>query len=414
MAPLTAGPPTTVDIAVPALGTGAALALPPSITVPPTPATTAAPGAAPPTTAATPAATAPTITPTTTPTATTVDTSAGKALIDALGPVLGASIGVGEDGFAQPDVACVDAAVAALDPSARGAVDQLIAEPSLFDSVDDDLAEAIALAYVGCVDDGSLRESLIMVTGADEFMPCLAASWPAIEPEAIAASFARGHGLNDLPAGVVDVMTMITATCVPDRQWWIDDEALQLVQRGFDPLRASCIASAVVDAFGVGPVIKRRVLTLELYYPVDLDELDRLDLRERCDAALPRLPHLDAPPGTCLAGLGPAPGEAVAVACEEPHNAEVVSLVDLGAEYPVWPGVEVLVAAAGPRCLAELQAAGADLEAHGAASDLPGRAYWEQGLRLLTCALVRPGLASWSGPAGPIPPVAPPVTTTTA
>ena len=222
----------------------------------------------------------------------------------------------------------------------------------MFQSLDNEVAEVIALAYVGCVDAQGLVGYLAAVTTrAVQQLRCIADAWAGfVTPEVIAASLAYGNGLDDLPDEVVDEMVLTTAACVPDRQWWIDDEIAVLGQR-LEPEHAACFPPAIVDALGVGPIIRRRVLTLA-GYPVPLAAL-RGAIAGPCDVRLADPVQL-GPPGTCLAGFGDSATTAV-ISCAQPHNAEVVSLIDLSAEHPTWPGAQVLRDMAGTRCLAEVK-----------------------------------------------------------
>ena len=234
---MTGGDPTVVDIAVPALLTGAELAVPPAAATANThPGTTVAPATA---------------------------ASVASELIESLGPTLEVS-GVP---FIDPDEACLGEAIEALPPSLRQEVDALVREPSLFHSLDDEDAAAIALAYVGCVAADELPAFIaVATTRAVEQLPCLAEGWAGIvTPAAVASSLAYGHGLDDLPDDVVDAMTLAAATCVPDREWWIADEAFALARFGIEASNATCAVRLLVDTFGVEPIIRRRVLTLDLW-----------------------------------------------------------------------------------------------------------------------------------------------------
>ena len=54
-------------------------------------------------------------------------------------------------------------------------------------------------------------------------------------------------------------------TCVPDPEWWIADEAFTLARFGIEGSDATCAVRLLVDTFGVEPIIRRRVLTLDLW-----------------------------------------------------------------------------------------------------------------------------------------------------
>jgi len=269
-------------------------------------------------------------------------------------------MGVSGTGFAEPDVACLDAAVEALAPSARAAVDALVRDPSLFHSLSDQDAELIALAYVGCVETDVLARFIAVVTTrAVEQVPCIADAWAGfVTPAAIASSLAYGDGLDDLPDDVVNGMALAAAACVPDREWWIDDEAFLLTQEGLDATKASCVTRLLVGTLGVAPIIRRRVLTLDLW-PVA--ELERLDFVGLCHVTMPAAAALGAQPGACLTGFGAGSENTHAIDCTQPHNAEVVTVTDLTGEFPTWPGAQVLRTTAADRCLADVHALSGDL-----------------------------------------------------
>jgi hypothetical protein len=332
-------------------------------------------------------------------------TVAGVAtqLIGALGPTLGDTIGV--DDFVDPDEACLEAAIETLEPSVRESVGQLVDDPSLFHSLDDAVVEAITLTYLGCIDADTLPGVLAAVTTrAVDQLPCLADVWAElVTPQRIASSMAYGTGLDDLPVEIVDQLTLTAAACVPDPQWWIDDEALFLQQqRGWDADQAGCVASSIVDAFGVGPIIERRVLTLG-FYPLPLSELDGTGVAARCGVTLPEGGALDAPPGSCLAGFGGGSATTERIGCDQAHNAEVVTVTDLTAEFSTWPGYQDLTQTVIDRCVADVQALSGDLTGYGVGWDIANRLAWEVGEHMLTCVLIRPDFADWTGPSGLIP-----------
>ena len=227
------------------------------------------------------------------------------SLISTLGPELGATIGVSGDGFALPDPACLDVAIEGLPPALRVTVDELVGDPSVFPLLGNTDTETIVLAYVGCIDPRTLVNFVAAATTrATDDLPCISAAWTdLVTADVVASSLAYGEGFDDLPPHVLDQMTLAAATCVPDRQWWIDDEAFVFELEGVPAEAAACMATAIVERFGVGPIIRRRVLTLPLH-PVARAELDSLDLSGRCNVQFPDLRRLDAPPWTCLIGFG--------------------------------------------------------------------------------------------------------------
>ena len=79
-------------------------------------------------------------------------------------------------------------------------------------------------------------------------------------------------------------MTLAATTCVPDLEWWIADEAFTLARFGIEGTAATCAVRLLVDTFGIEPIIRRRVLTLDLW-PVSRPDLQRLDFTGRCKGA---------------------------------------------------------------------------------------------------------------------------------
>ena len=318
LSPAAGGDGTNIDVDVPALSTGTELAVPPGAATATT--TTNQPNGS----EAPPAL-----------------SEAATRLIIALGPTLGGALEPSGEGFIAPEATCLDAVIESLDPNLRAVVDALIDDPATFYSLSDDEAEGVVLAYLDCIDPVSLQSLVAAtVTRAVDDLPCIVDGWAElITAERIASSMAYGNGLDDLPGDVVDAMTVTAAVCVPDGQWWIDDEAQALEQRGFDAETASCVAAAIVDEFGIGPIIRRRVLTLP-FYPVPSAELERFDLPGRCNVGVGAPSDL-GPPGTCLSGFGQA-ATTEQTACDQPHNAEVVTVTELASEFPTWPGYQVL------------------------------------------------------------------------
>ena len=79
--------------------------------------------------------------------------------------------------------------------------------------------------------------------------------------------------------------------------------------------------------------------------------------------------------------------------------------------FAAWPGARVLRESAMRECLADVEDLVADEPDYGAGWDLPSRAAWEEGHRVLTCSLVRMDYAPWSGASGLVPTSEPPVAT---
>ena len=267
LSPTEAGADVVIDLEVPALLGGADHAVPPGAPAPPS-----IPGS----------------------TVSTKLQDLEPEVVDALNRALGTPFGASDGGFPEPEEACVNAAIAALPPSTRDAINQLASDSALFDAMNNELARVIATAYVGCVGNLALAGFLAAVqTFAVQGLDCLADTWKEIPtPDAVAASLAYGHGLNDLPDAIVNELTLATAGCVPE-QWWIDDETAALARAGLDNSQASCVATMIVDTFGIAPIIRRRILGFDLL-PIPQSELDALEFPARCNMQFPRLGQLNA------------------------------------------------------------------------------------------------------------------------
>ncbi|MET0711750.1 MAG: septum formation family protein [Jiangellaceae bacterium] len=351
--------------------------------------------------AASTAAAAPTERPATSAPPTTLGRPTGD-LMAALNATFGESIG--SAGFVEPDGPCFAAAIEGLPPDAADAVDGLVQDRVTFDDLSDEDAGAVAAAYVGCVEPDVLRNFLVIsTTRAVDQLSCISDAWTdVVRPEAVASSLAFGHGLDDLLPDVVEEMSAATVACVPDPEWWIEDEAFLLTQNGVEAETASCVASAVIAEHGVDPVVTRRILTLD-FVPLDEKAFAELDLPGQCALQPPPITQLSAEPGDCLAGFGGGTAATGVIVCDQPHNAEVVSVKDLSAVLDTWPGARVLRSAAEQQCATDVEALSGDLTGYMAGWDVPGRTAWEQGARSLTCALVQPDYATWTGPSGLVP-----------
>ena len=370
LSPTEAGADVVIDLEVPALLGGADHAVPPGAPAPPS-----IPGS----------------------TVSTTLRDLEPEVVDALNRALGTPFGASDGGFPEPEEACVNAAIAALPPSTRDVINQLASDPALFDAMNNELARVIATAYVGCVGNLALAGFLAAVqTFAVQGLDCLADTWKEIlTPDAVAASLAYGHRLDDLPDAIVNELTLATAGCVPE-QWWIDDETAALARAGLDNSQASCVATTIVDTFGIAPIIRRRILGFDLL-PIPQSELDALEFPARCNMQFPRLGQLNAQPGACLTGFGQGTDQTHPVDCDQPHNAEVITATDLGTEFPTWPGAQTLRDHARSTCAAELEALGIDPNEYAAGWDIPLRLLWEQQLRVLTCTIIRTDNTNWTG-----------------
>ena len=341
-------------------------------------------------------------------------TSAPSAASDVAADLSGAlGLAIGTGNFVEPEPECFDDAYAALPVSARRTVLAVEEDPLSWPaSVDRDGANEVLSAYLGCVEPERLRQWLVLsVLQVLDEQECVSAAWEdLVTPDAVASSVAYGDGLDDLDPALVEQLTATAAACVPDRQWWIDDVAIDLEGDDLTADEASCVAIAYVDVLGVNEVIRRRILTIPLLAVPSADE-ERLDLQRRCGVSpVVQLAQLDAPVGTCLTGFGSGADSTEVIDCAAAHNAEVVAVHDLGAEYATWPGMQMLRDKTTTQCPADVEALPVDAVDYIAGWDMPDRASWEQAARTLTCTLVRPGFASWTGPSD----VALPAPTTTA
>ena len=97
-------------------------------------------------------------------------------------------------------------------------------------SVDRDGANEVLSAYLGCVEPERLRQWLVLsVLSGPRRAAVRQRGWEdLLTPDVIASSVAYGDGLDDLDPALVEQLTATAAACVPDRQWWIDDLALDL------------------------------------------------------------------------------------------------------------------------------------------------------------------------------------------
>ena len=327
-----------------------------------------------------------------------------------VGGALGLAMGTGN--LPEPDDRCVARSFGALPARAGHALQTVEEDPLAWETLDGDDAALIAQAYLGCLDDGALVNWVALgVLRILDQLPCVQEAWSGVlTDEIVASSLAYGDGLDDLPPDTVEQLTSAAQACVPDRQWWIEEVALRL-EVDLEDEQAQCVAIAYLDVLGIDAAIRRRILTIPLL-SVPPEDRDQLDLGRRCGIEEPpALPELRAAPGTCLTGFGTGTENTAAIACAQAHNAEVVSVHDLVATFPSWPGAAAIRGEGEQRCLADVKALPADVSNHAAGWDLPSRATWEQGARALTCTLVRPQFESWTGPSGlPLPPEPPPTT----
>jgi hypothetical protein len=355
-----------------------------------------------PTTAAESTTEAPTEAPSTTASPTTTDPVPGELTV-ALAPLLGSTIG--SFGFAEPEPDCLGPAVDALPRSARHTVERLIGDPDVWAALDGDDRYPVLVAYLACVDADVLANYVVIATlRTIDRVGCVRNLWGrGIEPAVLASSLAYGDGFDDLPPAAVDGLTAAAVACVPDPAWWIEDEASVLAENGTAPADARCVATAYVDELGIEAVIRRRILTFD-FVAASPDQLAAIDLPGRCAMEAPSpIVDLGVVPGDCVTGFGQGAGSVVVVRCDQHHNGEIVSSLDLTTVAPAWPGAQALVEDAARRCAADITPLVADRTGYGAGWDLPDRWSWESSARTLTCVLVQDDFASWAGPSGIVP-----------
>ena len=214
-----------------------------------------------------------------------------------------------------------------------------------------------------------------MLKASLESQPCVNAGWEDhLTAEVVAASIAYGHGLDDLAPDLVSVLTDSARECLTDRQWWIDDVALNL--KGVNDMtadQADCVAEAYIGTLGIGEVIRRRILTLPLLAVSPSEQVEHA-LPRRCGIEpIEPLVQLSAPVGACLTGFGSGTAATTVIDCIGEHNGEVIGVHDLSTEFPVWPGAQVVRAAAQRHCVEDFQAA-TDIASYRAAGwDIPSR-----------------------------------------
>ena len=290
----------------------------------------------------------------------------------------------------------------------------IVEDPAIWEELAGDARLPIARAYLACTEQDVLTNFVLLATlRAPEQIGCVRhALGGPVPAEAVAASLAFGHGFDDLAPELVDTLTAAAVSCLPDPQWWLDDEAFLLEQNGATPDDVRCVAAAYVENLGVEAIARRRILTLD-FVPATPPQLERLDLPTRCGVRMPMaVVDLGVRPGDCVTGFGQGARATIVVDCAQDHNGEIVSLKDLAAVFPGWPGAKDLGAAAERQCLADIAAVVDDRTGYAAGWDFPDRASWEASARALTCVLIKSDLSSWTGPSGLVPMAATTTSTT--
>ena len=235
---------------------------------------------------------------------------------------------------------------------------------------------------------------------AIDFLPCIADAWRGkLTPDAVAESFSFGFGLDDLPPDLAAELTAGAAACWSDRQWWIEEVAIELGRTtDLAPDKANCMATAFVDSLGVERAIRLRVLTLSVLNVPPEDQV-RMDLLGRCGIEF-TWPSAEfaVEQGQCLTGFGSGREGTTVVDCAGPHNAEVVGKHDLSGGLPAWPGLRAVQNEADAGCSRNSEGL-LGQSAYFSGYDVPTRGAWEQGGRLATCVILAPDFATWEGAA---------------
>jgi hypothetical protein len=354
---------------------------------------------------------APTITVPVTTLAATDVTGTNGDLVDAIGAVVGITM----DGsiLPEPDPACFEEAIAALEPAVQQAADQLAADTFAWWDIASERRLPIVAAYVGCSDiDSVLYVLAIGTVNALESAPCVAASWSSVlTADIIASSIAFGTGFDDLPPGVVARLVDGAVGCMTDdERWWIDDVVLEIDgQYDLTPEQAMCVATNFVRKLGISRVVERRILTLPMLALSDAD-LAAIDL-PACGVTVTLPPMTLGRVGDCLADVFRA-DEWPRVACDTPHNGEIIAAVDLTDVLVAWPGNQAMYDLAQISCVAVAEDA---MNRHKGDEQFkiwwfpPSREVWERGGRILICLVGPFDTSDWTAPFG----LLPPTTTTT-
>ena len=334
-------------------------------------------------------------------------------LADALGVVMMLEL----DGATVPplDAACFAAAIAANNPEVRGDAAEVAADPMAWYQIAAESRLLIMTAFVDCAGIGAVVNMLALDTiNATEAGPCIAKAWSGVlTTDAIASSMSFLGGLDDLPPDVVSRLVTGVMFCMPAEQgwtnWWIDDIRLEIERRhDVTSEQANCVATNFVRRLGVERAVERRVLTIPVLALSDAD-LTAIDLAG-CGASITLPPLIPGVVGDCLAA---AEGDALRVACDAPHEYEVIHLADITEIMPSWPGQAALSEHGSTACqaVAEAAIAGRDLTLH-----LywwpPTRVAWERGSRVITCVVGPADNGVWTAPFALVP--ASTTTTTTA
>ena len=318
----------------------------------------------------------------------------------------GLKFGLYSDTLPRPEPECFAQAIDDLPAASRQTVQTVAANVQFWDEVGGAEALPLVQAYVRCGDPDALLNMLVIGTiRAIDFLPCIADAWRGkLTPDAVAESFSFGYGLDDLPPDLVAELTAGAAACWSDRQWWIEEVAIELGRvTDLAPEQANCMATAFVDSLGVERAIRLRVLTLPVFNVPPEDQV-RMDLLGRCaiEFTWPSA-EFAVEQGQCLTGFGAGREGTTVVDCSGPHNAEVVGKPDLSGALPAWPGLRAVQAQADDACFRASEGLLQGQSVYSSGWDVPTRGAWEQGGRLATCVIRRPRLCYLGGGGRPDP-----------
>ena len=258
-------------------------------------------------------------------------------------------------------------------------------------------------AFVDCAGIGAVVNMLALDTiNSTEAGPCIAQAWSGVlTTDAIASSIVDVlGGLDDLPPDVVGRLVTGVMSCMPAEQgwtnWWIDDIRLEIERRhGVTPEQAHCVATNFVRRLGVERAVERRVLTIPVLALSDAD-LTAIDLTG-CGAAIMLPPLTPGVVGDCLAATDT---DATRVACDTPHEYEVIHLPDVTDTHagmartpgPVGTRGCGLPSGRGGR------RGGTRHTRSGCTGGRRARVAWERGSRAIVCAVGPADNGVWTAP----------------
>jgi hypothetical protein len=300
------------------------------------------------------------------------------------------------------DAACFDTGIADSTLAVRVAAERLsssVADPFLWYSLEPDVRTAISAVYIDCVEDLALLRAMIAM-GTINTMDsgCIVEAW-ADDLDAAAITSSLAVGLEDLEPVRLESMVADVMGCWADREWWIQDVALELEGwHDFTLAEAGCVANRMIEEFGLEPVIRRRLLTINVLAMPD-HQLATLD-GAQCgvEIALATLQPRSMV-GNCIADLYSEDLDYSSVPCDTSHTGEVIGVEDVSTTFAEFPGNAALQDTAADMCImiAGNMAPNDDV---GVVWLWPSRETWERGDRLVSCVLVLQDGTDWTAPSG--------------